>query len=797
MYPAPRIQREYILNLINNFEVKNDQGDRLLFLLRNYLDATYDCDLPQPQMQELGRMETYSQRNVPMIFSELPDKVEFQSSILPMMRFVQTRIRSDRYRDQRITVRRNLIGGILMPKYVKAVDPRIRARELLLQITNIRKSEHVRVLAKKLMPIDLQSAFMHLSNTLLEDREVTVSLWFGLLLHFTNGKAVIESVSSDNYDDPITYGLECTLKQSLINNCSIRMNGSTPKLLSVFDTLFHYLSVENHDRSAVSLSKIKALFSNVLILGAVDDGDPIGDVLQSYFQSRVSQVGGFGVGRVIRAEVSHFEFNVSYTTIISDIDLGTVQNQGDLDQFLSNVLIKYMRNIEPALGIFKINYASYLMMQYILNYLRREFIYFYRYSITFITPQFGKIGNYEKYLTFTRQNNSRWDGYGLHIPRNETTLVIDSNGLPLTEYQCKDAEDFNHLLRADFPRMYYFVTSSTEELRDVLTVLSHRSDRIITSRSFGSDSVSYYATLSPSRVRLCLRVSTFLELTSQLSQRFNVDHLPNSEFIFQREERILSLGNFYRELSRVQILVDDQGDDVILSLSKFAFLENDFHYIGVGDERARNILCVPTMSPYTIYDKKSYPQLDAFGITCVSDYFPFESDEEIGVLIQREYSRHHKKLKLFFLFMIFNEVSTKDEIKGRVDVLARTLRSHRDIIECIYFNVYIEFFGLPNAEFIVSDQSYTLYNDITINGRLIDEEYRLFGTFSNNYNLVELLTYDEIQTIADDNEIQLLNLSLRTNHILFTLWNLGLGVSSFDMSGVTIASEFCPVLKFY
>nr|QYW05764.1 MAG: VP4 [Reoviridae sp.] len=437
------------------------------------------------------------------------------------------------------------------------------------------------------------------------------------------------------------------------------------------------------------------------------------------------------------------------------------------------------------------------MMQYILNYLRKEFIYFYKYAITFITPQFGKIGNYEKYLTFNKRNNSRWEGYSLQLKRSETTLIVDYETLSLMEYQCKDEEDFNHLLRLDFPRMYYFIVSNTTELRDVLTVLSHRSDRIITSRSFGSDSISYYAMLNPSRVRLCSRISTFLELTNQLNERFDIDHLPNSEFIFQREERVLSLGNFYRELSRVQILVDDQGEDVISSLSKFVFLENDFHYIGVGDERARNVLCVPTMSPYTIYDKKSYPQLNAFEILCIGEYFPFEDEEAIMSLIQREYLRYHKKLKMFFLFMIFNEVSTKEEIKKRINMLAKVMKSHREIIECIYFNVYIEFFGLPDIEYVVIDHPYTMYNDITINGRLIDGEYKLFGTFSNNYNLVELLTYDEIQTIADDNEIQLLNISLHTNHVLFTLWNLGLAVNSFDMNGITIASEFCPVLKFY
>lgn len=797
MYPAPKIQRDYILSLINTFEVNNEQAERLLCFLRNYIEATYDCDLPQPLMQELGRVEIYKQKSVPTVFSELPDKKEFKSSILPLMRFVQTRIHLDEYKKQRISGRRNLLGGILVPRYAKSSGAKVRNRELLTQISNIRKSEYLRVLFKKLTPIDLQKAFVHLSNLLLEDREVTISLWLGLLLHFTNGKATIESVLSDNRDDPVTYGLECTLRKSVIDSHVIKLNASTPKLLSVFDTLFHHLSVQNHERSAITLPTIRKLLSKVLILGAVGDGDPIGEILQFYFQSKVSQVGGFGVGKVIRAEVSHFEFSVSYTTILSDIDLGMMETQEDLDYFLSNVIIKYMQNVEPALGIFKVNYASYLVMQYILNYLHREFIYFYDYAIAFITPQFGKVGNYEKYLVFHKSNNQRWKGYVLQVAQNETTLVIDETELGLIESQCKDAEDFNHLLRLDFPRMYYFVVSNTNELRDVSTVLSHRSDRVIVSRSFGSDSISYYAMLNPSRVRLCLRISTLLELTSQLSERFDVNYLPNSEFTFQREERILSLGNFYRELSRIQILVDDQGEDVISSLSNFVYTENNFHYVGIGDERARNIICVPTMSPYTIYDKKSYPQLSAFEIICVGEYFDFDNEDAIASLIRREYTRYQKKLKFFFLFMLFNKVRTKEEIKHRVNVLAKMMNSYKDLIECVYFNVYIEFFGLPSPEHLVTNHPYTLYNDIIIDGRIRDEELHFFGTFSNNYELVELLTYDDVQSIADDNGVELLNLPLHTNYIAFTLWNLGLSVSSFDMNGITIASEFCPVLKFY
>nr|QYW05787.1 MAG: VP4 [Reoviridae sp.] len=797
MYPAPKMQREYIMNLFNIFEVINEQAERLLFLLRNYLDVTYDCELPEPSLQELGRVEMHRQKNVPVTFSELPDEREFKSSVLPLMRFMQTRIQSDHYQNQRISIRRNLIGGILIPRYIRSNSPKVKVKELLLQINSIRKSEHIRVLFKKLTPINLQNAFVKLSDMLLEDTEMTVSFWFGLLLHFTNGKALIESISSDNRENPVTYGLECTLKKSMIHDRIINVNASTPKLLSVLDTLFHYLSVENHERSAVNLATMKDLLSKVLILGAVDDGDPLGDIFKFYFQSRVSQVGGFGVGKVIRAEVSHFEFNVSYTAIISDIDLGLIKNQEDINQFLSNVVIKYMQNIEPALGIFKVNYGSYLMMQYILNYLHTEFIYFYDYQITFITPQFGKAGNYEKYLTFNKRNNNRWKGYILQLERNETTLVVNQNELPLVESQCKDAEDFNHLLRLDFPRMYYFVVSNTNELRDVSTVLSHRSDRVIVSRSFGSDSISYYAMLNPSRVRLCLRISTLLELTSQLSERFDVNYLPNSEFTFQREERILSLGNFYRELSRIQILVDDQGEDVISSLSNFVYTENNFHYVGIGDERARNIICVPTMSPYTIYDKKSYPQLSAFEIICVDEYFDFDNEDAIASLIRREYTRYQKKLKFFFLFMLFNKVRTKEEIKHRVNVLAKMMNSYKDLIECVYFNVYIEFFGLPSPEHLVTNHPYTLYNDIIIDGRIRDEELHFFGTFSNNYELVELLTYDDVQSIADDNGVELLNLPLHTNYIAFTLWNLGLSVSSFDMNGITIASEFCPVLKFY
>nr|AYP67580.1 VP4 [Shelly beach virus] len=795
MYPSPQILRDYVSLQLQSLTHVNERTERIIDLLRNYLDISYDAEFPQPIVQLLGRVSSSVQKPLPTIFSEVPSGDELHSTFLPFIQFVQARISNDKFKNQRAGMRRSLLGAITTPIYT--VDkPVAQVRDVLKRIKQIRESEYLRVLMKRVVPIDLNRVFQEISELLLQDNEITVSFWFGLLLHCTANDANIENISSDNDDDPVTYGLECTLKRSMLNRSSVIINSSTPKLLSVFDSIFHYWSSLNSARVTVRLPYIQNCLRRVLILGAVGAGDPVGEMLQQYFHSSVTQVGAFGTGKVIRAEVSHFEFNVSYTCILSDLDMGGVETALDLDNFLSNIIIKYMRNIQPKLGIFKINYSSALMMHYILNYLQREFLYFYNYTISFITPQFGKVANYEKYLVFIEFDNTQHQGRFLSLNDNETVLYNDVIPLPNLEHQCLDDEDFSNFSKNEFPRTYFFITSRTTQIRDVLTVLSHRADRIITSKSFGSDSVSYYATMNPVRVRLCLRIPNLLKMTSQLSERFNVEQFANSNYTFERENRTLSLGNFYRELTRIQILAHDQGVETLSSLSVFTTIENNYHYVGVGDERARNILCVPPLSPYTIYDKRTYPQIEIFNIKCVDQYFPFHDLDAIDTLILDEYNRHQKKLKFFFTFMIFNKALTRELLLARLLTLATMMSKHRDMIQCIYFNTYLEFFGLPNRRSITLDQPYLIFDDITITAKQNENEIDIYGTFSKNYDLVQLLKYEEIQRIADDLNVALTTLPLHANHVNFALWNLGISPSAFDFTGITIASEFCPMLKF-
>ncbi|RVD90656.1 Prenyclcysteine oxidase-like, partial [Tubulinosema ratisbonensis] len=640
-YSAPAFQREYIQLKLRELEFSNDRAERLSLILQNYLSVSYDATFPQPQKRFIGRDEYGQVYAQPTTFSELPSGGELNPLDQNVMRFVQFRISRDAFKVPKPLFRRSLLGGICVPTFFEH-PASVNFKHVLRRINDIRELEHLRSLVKTVVPVDLTRLFLDISNSLLQDTEVTVSFWFGLLLHFTSNEAMIDNVISAGEEDIATYGLECSLRRSALNSTPIRINNSTPKLISVLDSIFHYWSGVSQQRIPTSLSELKKMFRKVLILGAVDNGDPLAEILKRYFHSSVSQVGALGSGPVIRAEVGHFEFNVSYTSIISDIDIGSITSQDDLNNFLDNILIKYMRNVEPQFATFKINYAGSAMIKYILNYLQANFVYFYTYTISFITPQFGRTANYEKYLTFLKYDNSRHVGKYLQSPAEETHVIRDLTPLNALEQQCHDLEEFQEMQFAGFPRVYFFVISSGSDVKAVLTLLSHRSDRIITSKSFGSDSIAYYSTLSPARIRLCRRVPKTLEMTAQLSERFDASHLSSSAYVIEREERVLSLGNFYRELCRVQILVDDQGPDVLSSLDTFLTTNEGFHYVGVGDERARNILCIPPTSPYTILDMKHYPQLEVFDITCQNAYFPFSNPSAIDALVEAQFSKYQK-----------------------------------------------------------------------------------------------------------------------------------------------------------
>lgn len=68
------------------------------------------------------------------------------------------------------------------------------------------------------------------------------------------------------------------------------------RLMSVLDSIFYYNVVHNQERVRRVVCCIKRLFSRMLILGAVGNGDPVGEILKRELCAKVTRVGAYGTG---------------------------------------------------------------------------------------------------------------------------------------------------------------------------------------------------------------------------------------------------------------------------------------------------------------------------------------------------------------------------------------------------------------------------------------------------------------------------------------------------------------------
>lgn len=795
-YTTVNILTRYVSDKRRNLNVDDPMEKALKLILDNYLSSVNSYDLITFRSQTLGRIERSFLRGLPITFSELPASNEYPVDQFRSIQFHQRNISLSPFQKLFGGKRRSLIGSINLPRVTdEEID--VDLIQVGRDIQTIRNLESIRGMYKVVNPGGINEIMQRLGDRLIRDDTVTISFWLGLLIHFSSARVLIDHViESDDLMGVATMGLQVSLKEFTLKGPRdiIKYNGSTGKLVSVLDSVFHYFGYV--EGVHLPFDDVKGYFQRCLILGSVDGGDPLATIFQQYFNSSVTQVGGLGSGNVVRAEVSQYEFSVSFDVIFSDMDFGDVTNANGIKLFVSGIIIPYMRNVEPKLAIWKINYCTRAIGQYVLNVLMEGWDGWRRYVISFVTPQFGKVLNEERYLVFillpTIENVDRY----LEYVRDDALYVDDQVPLVLNEWQCASISDCHALRIPNFPRAYFFSLCGAGEIEGVLTLLSHRCRSVTVVRNFGGDSVICFGTLNLARVKLCSRVDRYLEMSRTLLRRFDVQSFGPSLYEYRRGCTLLSIGNFWRELSRFSILTSLHDLNVLRDFKRFLDLEDEYHYVGIGDERARNIIVVPIHSPYTIYDLKKHDVISEFRVTCIEETFPLLDYDAMKLVVQAEYARHGRKLVLLLTYMLFNAYHHRDDLLQIILNLVNLVADFPDLIHKIYFNTYLLSTELKWVRSIPLDFICTVFDDIYVRRTMRDDIPVYQGTFTRNYDFVDLLTFQEINDIAMEREVHVSVLPFTKEHLRLLTWVNNLTLSSFDYSGLDVASTFIPIIEF-
>nr|QYW05772.1 MAG: VP4 [Reoviridae sp.] len=792
-YPVPRKLREYVHYQYESISEQPKTINRVALqsILRNYIEITFDgeLDLIHSVTHEHG---IQAQSGGLIRFSEIPSGPEFKINNIHVIRFITGKLRDTQFKSARIVNRINLLGDMTIPK-VAGTEPTTYPNRILPSIQAIRKMNSLRLLCKKVLPFEVNNYFRKLADNLLFDSEIILSYWFGLLLEVIDSELEISNIIEGGSKES-TYGLEVSVHRNKLKQSGIRVTVNIPKIMSVLDTAFHYLSGYNGNIEIIDFATLRRIFSHTLILSGKNNNDAIGQVLAKYLSASVTQVGVSGTGPTLRSEISHFEFVTSYSSIMSDIDMPSPSSIEDFDSFITDVILVYMHNIEPEFAIWKIKWCTPVVAQYILNLISDNFRDHTSYLIGFITPQFGDLVNYERYLLFSKMRKEATTERYLLLPKGRDIIEQAEFKLTIIERQAETFDDLIRYQKKTFPRLYYFINMKLDETEKILTLLSQRCRSVIIARDIGTQYARVFSTFSPTRARLCGRVSEFTQLSQRFLERFNIDNAGNPRFEYQRENSQLSLGNFWRELSRVMILENLEGPLSLSSCEYFMTYSDHYHYLGIGDERVRNILCVPCLSPYTIYDPKQYEQFEIFNVTYVRDEFPFLEIKKMEDIIKREFSRFDKRLVIFITFVVFNQYTLISDQLQVFKNICRLLARNTSRIHKIFINFYLMCGEFGDLSHFVLEKPVILFDDIHLQRVPTDREDILEGTFSSNYNFVQLLSKHDLKDIARREGISYSTLRMRDDMIQFALWNLGYSLSPFDRSGLIAASCFIPMI---
>nr|UFZ21076.1 MAG: hypothetical protein [Planococcus ficus-associated reovirus 1] len=548
------------------------------------------------------------------------------------------------------------------------------------------------------------------------------------------------------------------------------------------------VSYLNDDFSAITYSEYLKIFRKVLILGATDDKDPISIGLGRLFQSSVTMSGAMGTGKVRRSLAENFEFGQGYTTILSDMDQTEEYDEESYRRHIKETLIAYINQGAPDVLFWKLNYGTTELKILILRLLEDDVPEIGNYFISFIDPKYRHQNNYETYLfLYKLAEKVERVHLGLEGPSASTILVGLNSPLTFSRILIQSL-DHLILLRAILPLSQIFVAAELKasELRDLLPLLLYNLKEVHTSRLIGTEGLLATGSVSIDRVMLTRRTAGILQLRKGTIDETNIETLAPGAISDLIKYRLYNVGDFTREVQR-NVLARNifQLDSLPMRLKH----SDNYHYIGVGDEKVRNIRCVPTTSPYTIVDPRTPQYYYRYNVTVINELFPW--DNTIIMFVRRLHDMHSTKdMIFFFTFMLYNDNPTKEELLRRLAFLGILFRSEGYVYKII-FNVYL-LDGLESTFHVISPNvKIRVGNGIYLEKitRPDITEYR--GTFGERYPPVILLTRNEVMDVFRDLDVGRLIMWLPTRVDFYqAMWCDGIGCDSEGESFVRQGVDF-------
>nr|QYV43121.1 VP3 [Zoersel tick virus] len=525
------------------------------------------------------------------------------------------------------------------------------------------------------------------------------------------------------------------------------INRSTPKLASAIEMSYRCMEYSNpqNEYEPLAYFRLKHLFSKMLIFGSVGDGDPIGIGFKKIFKSQITEVGALGTGTTIRSTCQEFEYSQGYRAVISDMDQTYTNDYNQVLTLFRDTLIKCVNTIQPDYLLWKVNYCGLAMRKMLLLLLEDEVNEIEMYYVGFLEPEFHKICNSEMYLMLYRGAEPIVrEHFGLSNLRDDSLSERDASW-EFNKEMTLIANLDQYLGVAGilpFSAVHNFVDLNDSEAEYVIPILLKNCANLELSRVMGTNRILGLSSFSLKRIFLTNRVNVVYQLLSEEVNILDLDTLqPKVQDLSIRYSQ-RKLGDYIRELWRVAIRYEVIGT---YNLKYSLEVRDNFHYIGVGDERGRNVECVPIRSPYTIIDPRVPEELRKFNINTLSELFPYDV-EDATLLTTRLYHEYGKPLVMFFLFMLYNDNPPSNTLLRRIELLS-LLVGGLQFVNRIYFNVYIIDSIIDSFDLLDFNNLGTIFQDISLlKSQDVNnpEEINYYATFSTNYDPVELVTNDEV-----------------------------------------------------
>lgn len=568
-----------------------------------------------------------------------------------------------------------------------------------------------------------------------------------------------------------------------------------PIICSVIQMAFKQMEYDNNDGELtyVPFDLMCSYLNKVLIFKDTKDKSMIGISLSTIFRSFVTEVSPVGSSSTIRGTSHEYQYSQGFSCVISTCSLEYFDIIENMRNELLRTLIKCINLVLPKLLLWKIGFCGVEMQKLVLLLLEDFVPSIGFYHVTFIKPEFQDIADCSMYLclNYTEEAIDRVY-FGLtSTVSNELSIRDGVPAYDLSEMLIQNVEQFFNL-RGLLPLCSTTVIADIDDsqIEYVLSIILSRCDQVRVSRIFGTNRIYLVGNLSTKRVFLTRRIATIFGFAQSeryfLSELRNLDPVRNIPKVIFKSRK---LGDFVRDIWRWTLSYEFFNTYNLKLCLDYA---DDFHYIGVGDEKAKNIQCVPIYSPYTIVDPRTPQEYTKFNITVLNELFNYDLERARELINRLFVNGGNKQLRMLFLFMLYNDDPDSAELIRRIQLLSILMADNGHIHE-IYFNVYIVDGLLNNFDVIEFDNKSCIFGDLYLSKSHGDPDVILKGTFSTNYDPVSLLTINDVLDAGNGGQVVCYRVNPTLQHLYEYMW-LDKVIPDIDAaSGIQYGIQFSQV----